>query len=421
MNKQSFSTNEGKPSSANKKIKEIQVNKQLPQHAEAPMVEESQSTLLTIKKFLKDNANQIQLLATKHHKKFIGKTTLPDELADKYNNYHIKVIEEFVNNIEDIKKGLPVIKKLGEKLAKDSVKDGLTLEDAVDGTIFMKQAVWQMLEKSGLLKELSAQDFYQLSQVIGTYSDVLASKIAFEYHENYVLEQQKLETRKDDFISMASHELKTPVTSLKSYVQVLQKLSEKEKHTTQVQYLSKMDKQINKLTKLISDLLDLSKIEGGRLQLEREAFPIDELVKEVVETVRMTTTNKILLNGQTKKQVVGDRDRLGEVLTNLLTNAIKYSPSGSTIQVTTKANKKEMVISVQDNGIGVAKEHQDRIFDRFYRVEGINEKTYPGFGIGLYFSAEVIKRHGGRIWVESEKGQGSTFSFTLPLSHGKKG
>jgi PAS domain S-box-containing protein len=236
-----------------------------------------------------------------------------------------------------------------------------------------------------------------------------------------IAERKEIERRKDDFISIASHELKTPVTSLKGFAQVLQRRLKRQDDEESLRFLAIMDKQLNKLTKLINDLLDISKMRQGKLDYREEPFDLDALSQEIVENLQAgTSTHQLLIEGRTEAQVYGDRDRIGQVLINLLTNAIKYSPKADTVIVRVSKDHENAIVSVQDFGIGIAAAHHKQIFERFYQVTDPEEKTYPGLGMGLYICAEIIERHHGRIWVESRKDQGSTFSFTLPLREGKK-
>ena len=228
-------------------------------------------------------------------------------------------------------------------------------------------------------------------------------------------EQKELEQRKDHFISMASHELKTPLTVLSAFTQLLRERFEAEDKQDVVLPLAKMDDQITKLTKLVTDLLDISKMQAGKLELAQEAVDIDALVLEVVENLQPATTHHIVIEGAAKRTIIGDRDRLGQVLLNLLTNAIKYSPQAETVFVRVAHTHETLTVSVQDFGIGIAQSHQQRLFERFYRVYSEKDQTYPGLGIGLYIAHEIIQRHGGTMWVESVKGKGSTFSFSLPI------
>ena len=170
---------------------------------------------------------------------------------------------------------------------------------------------------------------------------------------------------------------------------------------------------------MISELLDLSRIEAGSpLQLQKENFSLNELVTDRVEDILYTNSSRHAINvyHDFESHIDADKDRLGQVIINLVSNAIKYSPNADKIDVKIHQSKPGSVsVSVIDYGIGIDKNEYKNIFDRFYRVEGKNEDTYPGFGIGLFLSRDVIQKHGGDIAVNSEKGKGSVFTFTLPL------
>jgi PAS domain S-box len=233
-----------------------------------------------------------------------------------------------------------------------------------------------------------------------------------------VTERITLEKQKEDFVGIATHELKTPVTSIKAYAQILLKRFDKEGNSAAAKMIEKMDVQLNKLIALIGDLLDVTKIEGGRLQLHEEMYNFNDLIKEVVEELQRTTDkHKIITNLEPVQEIYGDRERIGQVFTNLISNAIKYSPEATDIMVKSAVKNNEVTICVEDKGVGIAKDDQAKVFERFYRVSGPESNSFPGLGLGLYISHEIIKRQGGRIWVESEEGKGSTFCFTLPLDY----
>ncbi|HEX2629807.1 MAG TPA: PAS domain-containing protein [Chitinophagaceae bacterium] len=230
---------------------------------------------------------------------------------------------------------------------------------------------------------------------------------------------KKHEQQKDDFIKMASHELKTPVTSIKGYIQLLQKLMEGDPTSKPAYktYLVTVDKQISKLTKLITDLLDITRIETGILQLNKNKFSINDLVHSIATDMQLTApSHKIIVQEKAATLVVADQDRISQVLINYITNAIKYSPTGDRVVLEVDANHREAIVSVTDYGIGIHQPDQAKVFERFYRAPGINAQNYPGFGIGLFIVQEIIARHHGKTWVVSEKGKGSTFYFSLPLN-----
>jgi PAS domain S-box-containing protein len=237
-----------------------------------------------------------------------------------------------------------------------------------------------------------------------------------------ITEQRELQQRKDDFIRMASHELKTPVTSIKGYVQLLLSMLDttaKENLTISPVFkssLATIDRQVVKLNRLMSELLDVSKIETGKLEFNYEFFNINEMVADVVQDILYTNTgHHISVRHDYVCNVFGDKDRLGQVFINIINNAIKYSPRVTEIGVRIYKEKSNTVaIAIKDYGIGIDPVNQERIFERFFRVEGRNEQTYPGFGIGLFIAKEIIERHQGTISVKSEKGKGSEFTILLP-------
>lgn len=235
-------------------------------------------------------------------------------------------------------------------------------------------------------------------------------------------EIQKLkeeEKRKEDFLKMVSHELKTPVTSIKGYVQLLlsllSKQGEAENYPLPVKpSLERIDHQITRLTRLISEMLDLSRLEENKLELQKEDFLINDLVVQTVQDIKLTNTqHEIEVFHHDTCKVNADKDRIGQVLINFITNAIKYSPESRHIEVHIRSVEDDVAVSVVDQGIGIEQRNFRNIFKRFYRVGIGNEETYSGFGIGLYLAKEIIDRHKGHIEVKSEKGKGSGFTFFL--------
>jgi PAS domain S-box-containing protein len=247
---------------------------------------------------------------------------------------------------------------------------------------------------------------------IGSLTDITEQEAAQEALE-------LLMQRKDEFISMASHELKTPVTSLKILAQILQMRLEKEGNIAASDMLIKMDRQINKLTRLISDLLDATKANAGQLHMhyDKESFDFNELVKEISDEMQRTPkTHVIERHLSNTKIITGDKNRIGQVLTNLITNAIKYSADTSRIIISTTDDDNKIKCCVQDFGIGIPESEQPKLFTRFFRVTNAETSTYPGLGLGLYISNEIVKRHSGSIEYKSEEGKGSTFCFSLPIT-----
>jgi len=231
-----------------------------------------------------------------------------------------------------------------------------------------------------------------------------------------ITEQKEDELRKNDFIGMVSHELKTPLTSLNGYTQILHQKALKSGDRFTISALEKVTAQIKKMTSMINGFLNISRLESGKIHLQKEHFYIDELIMELVEESRLTSsTHEISIPVAEHLQVYADRDKIGSVISNLLSNAVKYSPLAKEIEIFCELKDNHVHFSVKDKGMGIKPHDVEKLFDRFYRVEGSQNQHISGFGIGLYLSAEIIERHDGKIAVDSEIGKGSTFYFQLPM------
>lgn len=224
--------------------------------------------------------------------------------------------------------------------------------------------------------------------------------------------------KQDLILGMASHELKNNLTSLQAYTQLLKKHADTVADKKTASYLSKIEGKIFSLNALIHDMLDMTKIRTNNLVIKKHPCDLDVFIEEIVEDMQQLTKKHIISKkGTLQKLVVIDTTRIEQVLSNLIRNAIKYSPQSKIIDIYIYNNKKEVIIQVQDFGIGIAPERQKDIFQPFNRITDPSRPKYPGFGLGLYICAEIIQLHGGRMWVESEEGKGSTFSFSLPVTN----
>jgi len=247
--------------------------------------------------------------------------------------------------------------------------------------------------------KVELNDKGEVKSVIGTILDIT--------------EMKEDEIRKNDFIGMVSHELKTPLTSLSGYAQLLYMHARKNEDDFAKEKLDKMTNQFKKMGTLINGFLNVSRLESGKIQLNKITFGINALVSEMIEETELhMTSHHISFIPGADMPIFADRDKTGSVLSNLLGNAIKYSPSGTSIEVRTKLTNEAVTVSIKDQGFGIKKADQEKLFDRFYRTG--DHQNISGFGIGLYLSAEIIERHDGKIWVKSELGNGSTFFFSLP-------
>ncbi|MDB5011026.1 MAG: yycG 6, partial [Mucilaginibacter sp.] len=231
-----------------------------------------------------------------------------------------------------------------------------------------------------------------------------------------ITERKMDETRKNDFIGMVSHELKTPLTSLTAIVQVANAKLKNSSDSFLAGAMENANMQVKRMAGMINGFLNISRLEAGKILIEKQPFYFDQLLDEILdETKLIVSTHTINLIGSGPVKITADRDKIGSVVSNLISNAVKYSPRGKLIEIEYKINGNMIVVSVKDEGMGIKPKDIDKIFERYYRVETKHTQHISGFGIGLYLSAEIIKRHEGKIWAESESGKGSTFYFELPL------
>jgi PAS domain S-box-containing protein len=257
-------------------------------------------------------------------------------------------------------------------------------------------------------------------------AEVLAERAALAI-ENAKLYTEQVDARhkledlsrlKDEFLSIASHELRTPVTSIKGYTQLAKTLIKENDLATSEEYLDTALDQIDRMSRLILELLDVSRIETGKLEMRREPIEWAQFVRDVVRRHHTAVSDRRFhLNvPEITAVITGDRDRLQQVLGNLLENAVKYSPEGSEILVSVETRDEQVITSVSDRGIGIPTDELNQVFERFHRGRQVSSTNYGGLGLGLYITKQIVERHSGTIWVESKEGVGTTFSFSLPLA-----
>lgn len=299
------------------------------------------------------------------------------------------------------------------------------------GSIFGQDKTKNKASQSPLLyvlntkKPLKRREFvFEKKDGKKTYIQISASPIYNNSGETFaaaatitdITHQKELEKRKDDFVNIASHELKTPITSMKLFINSLSSRMKKIKDAQTQKIIKHIDYQTNRLQELVNDLLDVSRLQTGKMIFSKEPFLLNDLLKETIENLRaIAKEQNIIFLEKNSLQVSADKFRLQQVVTNLITNAIKYSDPYSDIIVQIQKDSNKAVVSIKDAGIGISREEQKKIFNRLYQVSDKKGKTFPGLGIGLYISKQIVNKHKGSIWVESEKGKGSTFFFSLPL------
>jgi signal transduction histidine kinase len=255
------------------------------------------------------------------------------------------------------------------------------------------------------------QDIKTIQHFAGIVTDITKETAGIEA-------QRKLQYQKDNFLSIASHELKTPVTSIKAYAQLLERMLKKEGDLQKADMMTRLNIQVKRLTILLEDLLDVSKISNNRLDFKRDYHSFNEIVTDNIRDMEYQDTgHTIETNLAFMGNIFCDKMRISQVMNNLISNAIKYSPDRDKIVITTAQRSTDVVFSVQDFGIGISKENIEHVFDQFYRVSTAEAYSYQGMGLGLFISAEIIRQEGGKIWVDSEENSGSTFFFSLPLNN----
>jgi two-component system, chemotaxis family, CheB/CheR fusion protein len=295
------------------------------------------------------------------------------------------------------------------KVVEDKVNKALT--DTLSGQFDAEYRTVPIDGKIKWLKSKGRAYFNEKGEAvrfIGTLLDITFQKLIDEATRDLL-------NKKDEFISIASHELKTPVTSLKAALQIMERASIKGDSIKTVDaFIKKAIKQVDKLTELIKDLLDVTKIQSGKLVLRKTNFVLDELLEECVEEIQADSNkHKITIEGYRNIEVHADRNRMEQVVINLISNAIKYSPDGDKVIISVEKLDQGIKVSIADFGIGIPENNLPHIFDRFYRVDETSQR-YAGLGLGLFISAEIVRQHGGHISIDSSVGKGSTFWFVIP-------
>lgn len=239
--------------------------------------------------------------------------------------------------------------------------------------------------------------------------------LSFAYDVTELVSVRKLEEeqyKKDEFLSIASHELKTPLTSIKAFNQLMQRTNDI--HTLKG-FISKSEHNILRLDKLIGDLLDVTKINAGKMQYNMHFFDFEEMLRQTIDHVQHTsTTHQLILEHHEPVKYIGDRIRIEQVVSNFLTNAIKYSPGSNRVIVNCHVKDEHIIVSVQDFGIGITPDDMSHLFERYHRISNAS-MHFEGLGLGLFICSEILNRHQGSFWIESELNAGSTFYFKLPL------
>jgi len=275
--------------------------------------------------------------------------------------------------------------------------------------------------KESIEKEKPYELECRIRNAVGVYRWHFVNAIPFRDETGHIvtwlgtctdIEERKMELdKKDEFIGIASHELKTPLTSLKGYMQLLEEMN---KNSESSFYLKKANDAVGKLQLLINDLLDVSKIQSGKLEFAKSPTDLSDIVKDTVEScIHMYPGFTFEHRTEPGLHVIANPDRLEQVIMNLISNAVKYSGNNKKVIVEASRFGKDPIVSIKDFGIGLSENDKKLVFDRFYRVDS-HKHISSGLGMGLFIASEIVKAHGGKLEVNSKLNQGSIFSFTLP-------
>lgn len=300
-----------------------------------------------------------------------------------------------------------------------------TIDSAVEA---MKQGASDYLLKPLNLDEL----IVRIKKVLEERQRFIRLKDFADQLEKANQELRRIDAIKSEFVSVASHELRTPLAAIKNAIQLILQGKTGEITETQAKFLSMADRNINRLINIINDLLNLSRIESGRMTMKLESLPLKPLLDTVVASLRpQTETKSIKIEVELAEPspfIYADREKVEQILTNLIGNAIKFTSEGGTIRLRAEPYQEDkstnspdkIAISVEDNGIGIPPEHLDKIFEKFHQVDGSLHRSVGGTGLGLAITKGLVEAHQGKIWVKSQVGKGSIFTFTLPLYNGER-
>lgn len=292
---------------------------------------------------------------------------------------------------------------------RDRVRNAIisVLSEGSDGNYFIEYRIKNNKEQKVRLLQANGRVFYDEKGNPASLNGILRD----------ITEQKKEEKRKDDFMGMVSHELKTPLTSLKGYLQLLQRMNTRTDDSRQGHMLDRSVMQVDYMNTLINGFLNVSRLDSGQMHIAKKDFDVDSLFSEIEQELLLTHHSRhFIFRRSGPVRIHADRDKILQVLHNLIGNAVKYSPAGTSVILEYKTtDNNRLKISVEDQGIGISEDDQQRIFERYYRVKDISNPTISGFGIGLYLCKEIIELHDGTIQVESLKDKGTTFSFILPM------
>lgn len=292
---------------------------------------------------------------------------------------------------EDIQKSIP------EQELKKAKKSGKAIEEK------------NLVKKDGSL--------FWASGLVYSLKDKKGGRRGFTFILIDRSQEKAVDKRKDDFISTATHELKTPIASMRLFAEVVEKQTEERGDRIALDSVRELNVQLDRLTALMNYLLDVAKVQQGRFELNKTFFDVNQLIEGCILMIKSVSKERTInfIKDKNKKEIYADRERLGQVLTNLISNSVKYSAKEKEIIVKSEHKKNNIVISVQDFGAGIPEAEQKLIFNRFYRINSTINQHISGIGLGLYVAMQIVKAHHGKMWVKSTENKGSIFFLSIPI------
>ncbi len=287
------------------------------------------------------------------------------------------------------------------------IRDG---EGAVTGAAVIARDITSLKRQQAQLEALLAKERV-------ARADAEAAQEALAVQNERLRELDRL---KDDFISLVSHELRTPLTSIQGYLELLLDGGAGELGPEQARFLTVVDRNSRRLMQLVGDLLFMAQVEAGKLALDLDEVDLSEVINECLEAARPTADERkleLVADIQETPSMLGDRSRLAQVLDNLVSNALKFTPHTGRVSVRVSADGDDALVEIVDTGVGIPADEQERLFERFFRSSNATEQAIPGTGLGLTIAKTIVERHEGSITIESVEGAGTTVRVRLPVRH----
>jgi len=396
--------------------------------------EASQRLFNIFNKELEKKITQKEEELNKKYERIISQKSQTEEIAwKKYKNVLVQKnqVEAIIRSVAE---GVVVVDKDGKVIMMNPAAErllGISHKEKIGKSLLENLKKEQLISLVKGSEDKEDREIDLISPQDETKKTIRASTAVIENENGQTIgmvsvlsditKQKELEQMKADFLAKVTHELRTPLVAMDKSLSLLLDKSTGDVSEDQQELLSIAQRNLKRLNYLINDLLDLSRMEAGRIELKRSNIAVSNIIDEIIQSLdAWAKTKEIKITARIEENLPElncDSQRIGQVLINLVGNAIKFTPQKGSIIIEAKLSrdKKEIEISVEDNGVGIAKEELTKIFDKFYQAAERAPTDITGFGIGLAIAKEIVELHGGRIWAESEKGQGAKFTFTLPL------